>query len=91
VLGILTAVTGFFKILSAVRGDIPVLGDLLPALAGLAGGFALIYEFYKGRSSVDDETLPAVILKLAASKRYIGVVCLLAAALHFLFPAVLFL
>jgi hypothetical protein len=33
VLGILTAVTGFFKLLTAIRGDIPVIGDLVPAAA----------------------------------------------------------
>jgi uncharacterized membrane-anchored protein len=91
VLGILTGVTGFFKLLTAVRGDIPVIGDLFPALAGLAGGFYLLYEFYKTRSTIEDAVLPPVIQKLVASKRILGVLCLCVAILHFLFPTVLFL
>ena len=91
VLGILTCITGFFKLLTAVRGDVPVIGDLLPALAGLAGGFTLLYEFYKTRSTLDEESLPSVVQKIVAGKRYIGISCLFAAVLHFLFPTLLFL
>lgn len=91
ILGILTGVTGFFKLLTAVRGDVPVIGDLIPALAGLAGGFTLLYEFYKSRSTADDANLPAFFQKIVVSKKYVGTACLLAAALHFLFPTVLFL
>jgi len=64
----------------------------LPALAGLAGGFTLLYEFYKTRSTLDeDDNLPPFIQKIVASKRYVGVACLFAAGLHFLFPTILFL
>lgn len=92
VLGVLTSVTGFFKLLTAVRGDVPVIGDLLPALAGLAGGFTLLYEFYKTRSTLEeDDNLPPFFQKIVASKRYVGVACLFAAGLHFLFPTILFL
>lgn len=91
VIGILAGVTGFFKLLTAIRGDVPVIGDLLPALAGLAGGFTLLYEFYRSRSTVEEESLPAFIQKIVSSKRYVGAGCVLAAAFHFLFPNVLFL
>jgi uncharacterized membrane-anchored protein len=91
VLGILTAVSGFFKLLTAIRGDIPVIGDLFPALAGLIGGFTVLYEYYKVRSAIDEDTLPSVVQKVIAGKRYVGIVCLVAAAFHFLFPTVLFL
>ena len=91
VVGILTAITGFFKLLTAIQGDVPVIGDLLPALAGLAGGFTLIYEFYRHRSEVETESLPRLVRKFMSCKRYIGMVCLIAAGLHFLFPNVLFL
>lgn len=91
VLGILTSVTGFFKLLTAVRGDVPVIGDLVPALAGLAGGFALLYEFYKARSTIEGDRIPLFIQKIVDSKRYVGIACLVAAVFHFLFPTVLFL
>lgn len=91
VLGVLTSVTGFFKLLTAVRGDVPVIGDLLPALAGLAGGFTLLYEFYKTRSTLDQENLHPIIQKIVSSKRYVGFSCIVAAVFHFLFPTILFL
>lgn len=47
VVGILAAVTGAFKLLNAVRGDIPVVGDFLPAMAGLAVGSTLLLERFR--------------------------------------------
>ena len=64
VLGILTCITGFFKLLSAVRGDIPVIGDLIPAFAGLIGGFTLLYDFYKQRSTDEEDTLQPDVNKI---------------------------
>lgn len=46
VVGILAVFVGIMKILSVFRNDIPVIGDLVPALAGLAGGAALLVEYY---------------------------------------------
>jgi len=91
IVGILCGITGFFKLLTAVRGDVPVIGDLVPALAGLAGGFTLLYEFYRTRSSIEEDTLPPFVQKIVSSKRYVGIACIIAAILHFLFPTVLFL
>ncbi len=47
VIGILTIVTGAFKLLAVVRGDIPVVGDFVPAVAGLAVGATLLLELYR--------------------------------------------
>ncbi|WP_428768363.1 hypothetical protein V1L52_07370 [Treponema sp. HNW] len=91
VAGILTAVTGIMKLLSVVQGDLPVLGDLIPALAGIIGGACLLYEYYKGASSVP-VSLPGVLENIfVAGRKYVGVFCIAAAALHFIFPRVLFL
>jgi uncharacterized membrane protein YuzA (DUF378 family) len=91
IIGILSGITGFFKLLTAVRGDVPVIGDLVPALVGLAGGFTLLYEFYRTRSTVEEDTLPPFVQKIVSSKRYVGIACIIAAVLHFLFPTILFL
>ncbi len=91
ILGIFTAITGFFKLLTAIQGDVPVIGDLLPALVGLIGGFTLVYEYYRARSTADEDSLPVILQKIVCSKRYVGMACLGAAGLHFLFPNVLFL
>ncbi|MBL8968267.1 MAG: hypothetical protein JNG85_14770 [Spirochaetaceae bacterium] len=47
VIGILTIVTGAFKLLAVVRGDIPVVGDFVPAVAGLAVGATILLELYR--------------------------------------------
>ena len=92
VLGILSVLTGLFKVLSPIEGDLPVLGDLLPAATGILGGFILIFEYYKNRSSLDDsEETEKIGHVLVVNKKIIGVVCLITAVLHFLFPKVLLL
>ena len=79
------------KILSVFRNDIPVIGDLVPALAGLAGGAALLVEYYVS-SSAADSTIPDNIQTVFIdSRKYIGVFCLLAGLLHFVFPQVMLL
>ncbi|HHU36840.1 MAG TPA: hypothetical protein GXZ47_06385 [Treponema sp.] len=91
ILGILTAIVGFFKLLTVVRGDVPIVGDLVPALAGMAAGFMLLYEFYKTRSTIDDEQLPLLVKRFLGARRYVGILGLVSAAAHFLFPTILFL
>lgn len=91
VLGILTAVTGFFKLLTVIRGDIPVIGDLIPALAGLAAGTVLLYEFYRSRTHIEEDSLPSILLFIVHSDKYIGIAAIISSVLHFFFPYVLFL
>jgi hypothetical protein len=47
VTGILSSVVGALKLLTAMRGDIPVVGDFLPAMAGLAVGSTLLLERFR--------------------------------------------
>jgi hypothetical protein len=91
VLGILTMATGLLKLLSAVQGDIPVVGDLLPALVGLAAGSILIFGFYRERSSVKSEAIEKIEGFLTKNEKIIGFAALGAAVLHFMFPSVLLL
>ena len=92
VVGILSALTGLLKILSPVEGNVPVIGDLIPALTGFLAGFILIFEYYRNRTSLDiSEQTEKVDRLLVANKKIIGVAALIAAALHFLFPSVLLL
>lgn len=90
-LGLAAFIVGFFKLLSVTQGDVPVVGDLLPAAAGLAGGGALLLEYYKERATVSSpltDTLETILLK---NKALWGLAGFLAAVLHFFFPGVLFL
>lgn len=92
VVGILSAITGLLKILSAVEGDVRVIGDLIPALTGLLSGFILIFEYYGNRSLAEDSEKPERFGRiLVRNKKIIGVAALIAAVLHFLFPRVLLL
>ncbi|MDR3333498.1 MAG: hypothetical protein LBT13_01230 [Treponema sp.] len=91
VIGVLTLVTGLLKLLSTVQGDVPVLGDIFPASAGLAAGFMLIFEYYRKKSTMDSETARKIEGFLNFNKKWIGFLVLGSAALHFLFPQALLL
>ena len=91
VLGVLCMFVGLMKFLSVFRNDVPVIGDLFPAIAGLAGGASLLLEYYTATSSVGLE-LPEWVTKLFVdSRKYVGVACLIAGLLHFVCPQVMLL
>jgi len=92
VIGILSVVTGLLKLLSPIEGDIPIIGDLIPGIAGFLCGFALIFEYYKGRSTFDDsERTEKIDRILVGNRKIIGIAGIVAAILHFIFPKVLLL
>ena len=92
VVGIISAFTGLMKLLSVVEGDVPVIGDLFPALTGFLAGFILIFEHYRSRTSLENsDNVEKVDRLLVANKKVIGTAALVAAVLHFLFPRVLLL
>ena len=98
VVGIASAVTGLFKLLSPVAGNVTLVGDIVPAAAGLLCGFALIFESYHNRNSTDgddtDDSAQAprkIDRALVANKRIIGAAAIIASVLHFVFPMVLLL
>ncbi|HAH62941.1 MAG TPA: hypothetical protein DCL73_12695 [Treponema sp.] len=91
VLGVLTVFVGLMKLLSVVHNDVPVVGDIIPALAGLFGGFCLLVEYYC-QSASGELKLPDIIQRLFVDdRRYLGYFCITAAVLHFAFPDVLLL
>ena len=92
VLGVLSMVTGLLKILSPIDGDIPVVGDLLPALSCLLSGFVLTFEYYRDRSSISaSDRTEKINNLLIRNKKIVGVISIITAVLHFLFPKVLLL
>ncbi|MFA6505188.1 MAG: hypothetical protein WCT14_03765 [Treponemataceae bacterium] len=90
VLGVLTISVGFFKMLSAVRGDVPIIGDLYPAAAGLLAGFALILEYYRSKTTLHVESSDKLDLVFVKNRKWVGVCAIVASVSHFLFPTVLF-
>lgn len=91
VVGVLCVFVAVMKILSVFRNDIPVIGDLLPSIAGFLSGASILLEYYISASSEDDSVPPAVYKIFIDSRKYIGVICIAAGILHFVFPQVMLL
>ena len=96
IVGILSALTGLLKLLSPIEGDVPVVGDLIPAIVGLLCGFVLIFEYYRSRSTIGNSSEDSVQTEkiriiLLGNRKIIGFAALITAALHFIFPKVLLL
>ena len=95
VLGIFTAIIGFLKLLlpyTDTKG-IPILGDFLPALAGLAAGFVLVFGYYREHVKVIDQEgkLDRIGDGFLRWKKSLGFALMLVSLMHFLFPQALFL
>ncbi|MBI9105196.1 MAG: hypothetical protein JEZ04_00535 [Spirochaetales bacterium] len=87
VVGILSFVVGILKLLSSM--DVPVAGDLLPALCNIAVGIALTLDYYKDRTEAgSSEKLNDFF---ARKSSFIGVGAVVFGFLHFLIPRVLLL
>ncbi len=91
IVGILSVFVGVMKFLTVYRNDIPVIGDLLPALAGLLGGASLLVEYYLTSTSQKTELHPFVKTVLVDSRVFVGIACLVVAFLHFICPGVVLL
>ncbi|ADK81731.1 hypothetical protein [Sediminispirochaeta smaragdinae] len=88
---ILTVLVGIFKLLTVTSGDVPVVGDLLPALSLFLLGFIQALDYYIQKSDVGGEGREHLEKIFIANQSVFGVAAMVIAVLHFLFPAVLFL
>jgi hypothetical protein len=91
IMGILTFTVGFFKLLTVMRGDVPVVGDLLPSVAGMAVGVTLLLEFYRSTANVSTDAIDKLDRIFIANRRLVGIVAMVSGLVHFLFANVLFL
>jgi hypothetical protein len=107
VLGILSVAVGCLKLVTTIRGDIPIVGDFVPACAGIAVGLTLLLELYRAgeaASSAEPASSEGPEAAATASARFsklerillsnkvsIGIAAAIAGVVHFLFPTVLFL
>jgi hypothetical protein len=86
-LGIVTAVIGFLKFFVRAPNDtVPVAGDLLPAIAGLAVGAALFFEALLRKPSTPERPVDRYAKAVLTYRIPLGIVCVAIALLHFLFP-----
>ena len=98
VLGIISAVTGILKLLSPTMDGIPILGDMIPAAAGVTAGLVLIFGIYRHGSSSSPITsdvgigsLDRLGTSLLRFRKTLGLCLMVTAAVHFLIPQALFL
>jgi uncharacterized membrane-anchored protein len=87
ILGIVTMIMGVLSILAST--DIPVVGDIFPALAGLGSGFALVFGYYRSKSTIASEKADKTGKAIELYKKPLGIVTMVIAFLHFLLPSVL--
>lgn len=90
-IGVITFIVGFFKLLSVIPGEVPIVGDLLPSLGGLIMGCALFLDYYKSRSSVASSFVDGAEKLILNNRNVVGISGIVIGALHFLLPRVLFL
>jgi hypothetical protein len=90
VLGLASIIVGVLK-LFVVTNHIRVFGDFLPALTGILGGITVLLNYFVASSTVEIHVTGAPELIFVRGARFIGVACLAAAVLHFIFPRVILL
>ncbi len=83
--------TGIFKILSVTKGDVPIVGDLLPALSLFVLAFTFMVEFFAEKSTVEGSLLHTLEDIFVRNSQIIGVSAVVIGVFHFIFPGVLFL
>ena len=54
ILGAVSILIGIINLFPSYTGDIAILGDLLPSLAGIVTGILLLSEYFSSRKGEDD-------------------------------------
>lgn len=90
VIAILALLTGIIKLFCVAKGGIIILGDLLPALAGITAGFAILLNYYLSTATVATN-LPAFFKTIFVDNiSWVGIIACAIALLHFIMPGVIF-
>lgn len=91
IISLLALITGLIQIFSPLKGDIPVIGDIIPAVSVIAAGAALFIYYLKTKSSVTVEPGKFIDKFFIQGKKYLGIFCIVIALLHFFLPQVVLL
>ena len=87
-LGVASLVIAVFKLLGPIEGDVPIIGDLVPVLAGLATGAILLFDFFRASSSIKSTTVERLEGMVVDYRKAVGMAAAAAGALHFIVPTV---
>ncbi len=86
--GIVTGVVGILKLIIRSPGEtVPVAGDLLPALAGIALGGLLLADTLRVPREAEPVAVDKVTNAVMPYRTPLGIAGLVIAVLHFLLPA----
>ncbi len=88
---IFSAITGIFKIISVFAGDVPVIGDLIPALLNIVIAVYLFISWQKNKKEELKPALEKTDVIIGKYENIIGITAIIVALLHFFFPDVLFI
>jgi uncharacterized membrane protein HdeD (DUF308 family) len=96
ILGILSIIIGVLKLLWPFESSFYILGDFVPAAAGIINGFLLIFGIYRKETSLSSieetkGTMEHLGENLLVFRKSLGLALLVVALVHFLFPKALFL
>lgn len=87
VTGCVCVVAGVLKLIFVVQPGYVIIGDFVPAAAGVIGGLCYLLEYYNEVSDVKMQLNSFFETVFITGKMYIGIACIAAAVIHFLFPA----
>ncbi|MCR4941142.1 MAG: hypothetical protein K5930_13735 [Treponemataceae bacterium] len=87
VVGIAAAFTGLMKFIFVVQPDFVILGDFLPALTGIVGGICYIIDSMSDNTEKTVKLNPFFENLFVKGKKYVGIVSMAVAVIHFIFPA----
>lgn len=91
-IGFTALIVGIFKlIVKPVGWAIPVAGDLIPALTGIAVGLILLLDSLKQKTGPEKENIAKMEKAVMTYKMPLGIFSIIVAFLHFLFPGALLL
>ena len=88
---IISGVTGIFKIISVFNGDVPVIGDLIPALISMLIAVYLFITWQKSRDQDINTAFEKTDSLIDKYKNILGIAAIVISLLHFFFPNVLFI
>ena len=92
IVGFSSLIVGVVKFFVRAPWDtIAVVGDLLPALVGIGVGLALLTDFFREKAGESSEVVEKASTLTKVYHIPLGIVGLITAILHFLFPATVIL
>ncbi|MCR4790145.1 MAG: hypothetical protein K5839_03590 [Treponemataceae bacterium] len=90
--GIVTFLLGLINLFAHPEGTLVILEDFIPSLAGLFGGFTMLFNYYLDKRTTEPSEKYQKFEKFfTENNKYFGITCMVVALIHFLFAKVVIL